>query len=47
MATIRSYHDVAVRPFADQIHARLEAKRSSPAATSSLGASRGCRPGSA
>jgi DNA-binding transcriptional ArsR family regulator len=29
VATIRSYHDVAVRPFADQIHARLEAKRSS------------------
>ncbi|MGW3290573.1 ArsR/SmtB family transcription factor [Streptomyces sp. NPDC001002] len=28
-ATIRAYHDVAVRPFADQIHAHLEAKRSS------------------
>lgn len=29
VAVIRSYHDIAVRPFADQIHAHLEAKRSS------------------
>ncbi|WUI44088.1 ArsR family transcriptional regulator [Streptomyces sp. NBC_00414] len=29
VATIRSYHEVAVRPFADQIHAHLEAGRSS------------------
>ncbi|WP_413758067.1 ArsR/SmtB family transcription factor [Streptomyces sp. MMBL 11-3] len=29
VAAIRSYHEVAVRPFADQIHARLEAGRSS------------------
>ncbi|WP_405957220.1 ArsR/SmtB family transcription factor [Streptomyces phaeochromogenes] len=29
VAAIRAYHGVAVRPFADQIHAHLEAKRSS------------------